>query len=403
MTKPYQNKENCYGCGACVSLCSHNALSMQKDEDGFTYPVVDSDKCIQCGTCQKVCPARNTVQSSFPEEVYAASYKDAQSLWQSSSGGIFPAIAKYVLSQGGIVFGATMEEDFTVKTVSVHNLQELSLLQGSKYIQCNTGNMFSEIRELLAAGKTVLFCGTPCQVAGLKKATAGLDMNLILIDLVCHGVPSQQMFKDYISHLEGKKSITVKSYRFRDKKYGQDMYYSYTYAINGQEHTKCQRAAQSSFYRLYLEDEIFRESCYHCKFADSERVGDLTLSDYWGIEQEHPNFVRELKSLNLCGTSGVLVNTRKGKDIFEKISAELVKCPSDFQKLSIHNHCLISPSVPGSDRDKIFQLYREGGYRAVDDYYFSKYVFKILRGSIGSVIPLPLRKRINGLIRKGKK
>ncbi|MDD6036547.1 MAG: Coenzyme F420 hydrogenase/dehydrogenase, beta subunit C-terminal domain [Lachnospiraceae bacterium] len=402
MTELYQKKENCYGCGVCANLCPHNALSMQADDNGFVYPVIHPDKCIHCGACQRVCPAKNDVRLSYPQEVYAAAFKDAVSLYQSSSGGIFPALSGYILSQGGVVFGAAMQEKFTVETISIHNYQDLPLLQGSKYVQSNPGNSYREIRALLSQGKTVLFCGTPCQVAGLKEAVTGLDKNLISVDLVCHGVPSQQMFQDYIAHLECTGGITIKSYRFRDKKHGQDDYYSYTCEAGGHEQTVCKRAAKSSYFRLFLDGNLSRESCYHCKFAVPERVGDLTLCDYWGIEKEHPSFAKELKKLNLCGVSGVLINTEKGKNLFEKISSEIIKQPSAFDKLSTHNNRLLAPVKPGVDRNTVLRLYREEGYKAVDDFYFSKYFFKILRGGIGSFIPLPLRKRINRLLRKGK-
>lgn len=341
----------------------------------------------------------NTVAMQKPKHTYAATYQKRETLTKSSSGGIFPAVANHILSEGGVVFATSLDEEFWPSVISIDRPEELVRVQGSKYVQSNMGDSFHQILGFLKSGRSVLFCGTPCQNAAVRKYMKGYDDNLYLIDIVCHGVSSVQLFQDYIHHLEHQKNIQINRFTFRDKKFGQDNYFSYTYEKHGKQAYSCHRAAKSSYYKLFLMNALFRESCYHCKFASESRVGDLSICDYWGVEREHPDFVSQVRSENLCGISGILVNTSKGEALLQQISPELIITPSTFAQISRHNPQLLKSSAKSSDREHIFKLYHTGGYAAVDHYYFKKYRGNILKGDIGSILPLSLRKKINGWMR----
>lgn len=402
MVELYADKKDCCGCGACVNICTQNAITLESDEDTFLYPTINTALCIGCNACTQVCPIKNTVNLEKTKRAYAATYKRREVLQKSSSGGIFPAVANYILSEGGVVFATSLNEVFLPCVISVKHPEELYLLQGSKYVQSNMGDCFRQILDYLKSNKNVLFCGTPCQCAAVKKYVKGYEANLYLVDIVCHGVPSVQLFHDYIKHLEQKKNIQITSYTFRDKRFGQDEYFSYTYEKNGKQAYRFNRAARSSYYKLFLKGALLRESCYHCEFASEGRVGDMSIGDYWGIEREHPTLEEQVRSEKLHGISGVLVNTAKGEMLLQQISSDLIITPSTFAQISKHNPQLFKPSVRSRDREQIFGFYHMGGYPAVDRYYYKKYRWNILKGDIGSILPLFLRKKINGFLRGNK-
>lgn len=392
----FKNKNQCCGCNACEMVCGKKAITMIEDEYGFRFPQIDTDKCVGCGSCLKVCCINNEAELRKPETVYAASYKNKDISAKSASGGIFAALAKQVLAKGGIVFGSAYTEQFDVEVVPIEKIEDLPKLQGSKYVQSSMNSSFLKIKSELQTGRTVLFCGVPCQVEALKRYLGRSYENLLLVDIVCHGVPSNRMLKDYLSFLADKKKMEIQSIQFRTKTKGQNVYGEIAYRQEPLISYK------SSYYKLFLNCQTFRDSCYHCKFAGTQRPGDISLCDYWGVEDEHPDFVKAVEKEGLAGISAVMLNTNVGKDFFERVKQEFALKESTVEQVAKHNPQLQAPSVETAERKQVLDCYRQCGYQGVDDFYFKKYRMKILTSDIGQVLPNSWKKKILQVIR-GKK
>lgn len=392
----FKNKYQCCGCNACEMICGKKAITMIEDEYGFRFPQIDTEKCVGCGSCQKVCCINNDVELCKPRTVYAASYKNKDISAKSASGGIFAALAKQVLTEGGIVFGSAYTKQFDVEVISIEKIEDLPRLQGSKYVQSSMNSSFLKIKSELQTGRTVLFCGVPCQVEALKRFLGRSYENLLVVDIVCHGVPSNRMLKDYLAFLADKKQMEIQSIQFRTKTKGQNVYGEIAYRQEPLISYK------SSYYKLFLNCQTFRDSCYHCKFAGTKRPGDISLCDYWGIEDEHPDFVKEVEKEGLAGISAIMVNTNAGLAFFERLKQEFLLRESTVEQVAKHNPQLQAPSVKTAERKQVMDCYRQSGYQGVDDFYFKKYRMKILTSDIGQVLPNSWKKKILQVIR-GKK
>lgn len=403
----FKNKNQCCGCNACEMVCGKKAITMIEDEYGFRFPQIDTDKCVGCGSCLKVCCINNEAELRKPETVYAASYKNKDISAKSASGGIFAALAKQVLAKGGIVFGSAYTEQFDVEVVPIEKIEDLPKLQGSKYVQSSMNSSFLKIKSELQTGRTVLFCGVPCQVEALKRYLGRSYENLLLVDIVCHGVPSNRMLKDYLSFLADKKKMEIQSIQFRTKTKGQNVYGEIAYRQVSHTGEIAYRqepliSYKSSYYKLFLNCQTFRDSCYHCKFAGTQRPGDISLCDYWGVEDVHPDFVKAVEKEGLAGISAVMLNTNVGKDFFERVKQEFALKESTVEQVAKHNPQLQAPSVETAERKQVLDCYRQCGYQGVDDFYFKKYRMKILTSDIGQVLPNSWKKKILQVIR-GKK
>lgn len=403
----FKNKYQCCGCNACEMVCGKKAITMIEDEYGFRFPQIDTEKCVGCGSCQKVCCINNDVELCKPGTVYAASYKNKDISAKSASGGIFAALAKQVLTEGGIVFGSAYTKQFDVEVISIEKIEDLPRLQGSKYVQSSMNSSFLKIKSELQTGRTVLFCGVPCQVEALKRFLGRSYENLLVVDIVCHGVPSNRMLKDYLAFLADKKQMEIQSIQFRTKTKGQNVYgeiayrqFSHTGEIAYRQEPLI--SYKSSYYKLFLNCQTFRDSCYHCKFAGTKRPGDISLCDYWGIEDEHPDFVKEVEKEGLAGISAIMLNTNAGLAFFERLKQEFLLRESTVEQVAKHNPQLQAPSVETAERKQVMDCYRQSGYQGVDDFYFKKYRMKILTSDIGQVLPNSWKKKILQVIR-GKK
>lgn len=341
-------KNECCGCGSCMQKCPKNAISMIEDKEGFLIPVINKELCVNCGICTKVCPQLK--EKIKPKEDYPQAYaiynKNAEELLKSSSGGMFSVIANYVLDNKGIVFGAAYNDDNEVNHIYVENKEDLQKLRNSKYVQSNINNTYKEVEKNLKENRLTLFTGTPCQVAGLKAYLMKEYENLILVDIVCHGVPNQKVFKKYLEYLEGKFKSKIKTYNFRNKEQNGWGLYAKIETEDGKIRYK--NSAFDPYYNAFLECKMYRESCYNCHYTSFYRNSDITLADYWGILSVHPEFYSEK------GVSLVLINNKKGKELLNRISEKIEYIETDLEKASQKNMNLKRPSNRPKERNYIY-------------------------------------------------
>ena len=311
------SKEICTGCGACMAKCPQRCITMKAFGDaGFYFPVIDNDSCINCGICVKTCPLLHDLPMQKVDKVYAAYIKERNMLQNSNSGGIFTAFADYILRRNGFVCGAAYSENLYVKHIIISNLEEISLLQGSKYVQSIVCQHFNKVLHLLNNGKLVLFCGTGCQIAGLRSFLKNEYENLLTIELVCHGVPSPVLFEKYLLWLGKRAGGKVTQYKFRSKELRPTGEHSqFYYIVDGEKFIG--ESYEDPYYGSFLQGRTLRPSCYQCRFKGQERIGDITIGDFWGIEKSHPDF--SIKH----GSCLVMVNTEKGIQYFSEIKEQL--------------------------------------------------------------------------------
>lgn len=332
-------KENCTGCGACLQVCRHSAISFVEDSEGFLYPAVSQDLCIDCGRCSAVCPNNKSYEGiRFEKQSYAVFSKE----WQThgSSGGLFSAFASVILREGGCVFGAGFDSDMQLSQTKVDNLADLGKLQGSKYLQSRSHESYAEVFSLLGAGTPVLYCGTPCQIAGLLSCMSGsLKGRLYTVDFVCHGVPSQKAFDKLLKEMSSRYG-KIDDFSFRVK----DRQATMPYAVcKGKRHyLRCETFSyMASFYRGFL----YRESCFNCQFASLNRPADITLADFWGYRDFGRKNSRK-------GVSMLLVNNLQGEDLFRKVKESLCYDPIPLDLAVKLKHNLRKPSERPLQRDK---------------------------------------------------
>lgn len=318
-----KNPADCCGCTACASICTHDAITMKPDALGFLYPEVNNSKCIDCGLCEKVCAFNDHYDTSLNLEkplAYAARHKDINEVETSRSGAAFIAISDYILDNSGIVYGVGYKDHFRVAHKRATTKEERNEFKGSKYVQSDLDNIFKQVKEDLKEGNTVLFSGTPCQTAGLNSFIGKkLRENLILVDIVCHGVPSPYIWRDYIAHLEKKQGAPIVWVNFRDKqKYGWVAHHE-TFKFKGKKNKK-------SFKFLFYNHIMFRKSCGNCHFANTKRPSDITIADFWGWEKIDTNFNKDNK-----GCSLVLLNTEKGYKLFEVVKDRMTTISANLE------------------------------------------------------------------------
>lgn len=381
----YNEKKDCCACGACLNVCPRQAIHMVEDACGFCYPQIDENLCVKCGRCKQVCAFQNSKVENSPVRVFAGIAKDVSIRKVSASGGIFAAIAKKALEEGYVVFGAVLQTDFVVKHIGIRSVEELWKLQGSKYTQSDIGQTYSEVKESLALGKKVLFSGTPCQIDGLYGYLGRDNENLLTIDIICHGVPSNKMFMDYIKSL----GEDISSFVFRDKSIGWGINGNAT--INGKKKHIWQSSSPYLYY--FTKGWIYRDNCYQCKYTCSHRPADITLGDYWGIEKQHPEYLGKDGWDEAKGISVIIANTSKGEATVNETGYALDLKESTFEKAAEANHQLRLPSDPGK-RDDILRLYNDAGWTAVEKHFKDNIGWRYYSSLIKSFLPNSLKRFI---------
>lgn len=342
--------EKCTGCGACYNICPKGAITMQWDEYGFYKPVIDEGKCINCGLCERICPLGNYKSQNIEQpQVYAFQNDDKETLYKCASGGAFAKLAKYVIEQGGIVYGVIYDENMVVCHSRTGNLADLEKMYSSKYVQSDTRTTFKQTKEDLENGKTVLYSGTPCQIAGLKSYLQKDYENLITVDLICHGVPSPLIFEKYKQEYMAKlsKGEKLKNINFRAKDLGWG--YWKTLKIDTSFHNNLIIYRKSSYMQLFGNNLSINSSCICCQFNKLPRVSDITIGDFWGVDEYD-------KSLNnKQGLSIVLLNSSKSEMFFEQIknNSFVKEVPLDF--VIKYNPNIVTSSKPHLQRQDFFE------------------------------------------------
>ncbi len=376
-------KEHCCGCGACVYACPQNAISIKKDACGFLFSEINQKTCVNCNKCQKVCPGLRAIsKDSSVKKAFAVVSKD-ETAKNSASGGLFAIIAKRFIEMGGVVFGTTMTNDLDVKVIGIDKIDDIILLQGSKYVQSDVLGAYSQIEEQLKQNKPVLFAGTPCQTSAVKTLFSKYE-NLYLIDLICHGTPNKQMFKDSVNYLQSKYKNKITGLCFRDAKYGHRMIGSIIFK-NGKR-TKLP-AYKYAYYSLFLKDSIISDACHNCKYANLDRASDMTIGDYWGAHIYEKDFYTKCVNEGFLRISAALLNSEKGAHLFDIIKNDIIFKKTDVQKITNRNPSLNKPVPPNKDRQTCLDIYLKGGYSALNNYYQKKYKKRNLTAALYATLP----------------
>ena len=380
-----KDKKDCCGCSACAQRCPKQCITMQTDNEGFLYPVVDTALCIDCGLCEKVCPVINQKEPRKPQKVYAAYNKDEAIRLQSSSGGIFTLLAEETIKKGGVVFGVKFNNDWMPEFDYTETIEGISPFRGSKYVQAIVGNAYKKAEEFLKSGREVLFSGTPCQIAGLKKYLRKEYNNLLTVDIICHGVPSPKVWNKYLeetcsrlmrTRTDGKNSVgfangetyksCIEAISFRSKINGWKKF-SFLLKLNfstcdgKNSGVFAETLDKNAFMRAFLSDTILRPSCYACPTKQGKSHSDITIADFWGINNIDPSFDDDK------GCGAVFINTIKGEKFYSP--SQTIHKEKSFDEVVKYNSAFIKSPIAPKNRDQFFKkIDKQNIYVLIDKY-----------------------------------
>ncbi|MFI3281447.1 MAG: Coenzyme F420 hydrogenase/dehydrogenase, beta subunit C-terminal domain [Rikenellaceae bacterium] len=311
-----QSKDRCCGCGACQQVCPTNCISLAEDQEGFLYPRVDVLRCVECGRCEHVCPLIHRAPKRRPLNIYAAKSRCDTTREQSSSGGLFTLLANRIIEVGGVVFGAKFTDRWELEQAAAETIDAVAPLRGSKYLQSRTGDTSTRVKCELQSGRDVMYVGTPCQIAGLKRFLSKDYDNLLTVDFICHGVASPKVWRRYLGELSsGGSSDFITAISFRNKELG---WRNYCFKIWAKDNTPDkpdqlivnEHFADNIYMRGFLSSLYLRPSCYSCQAKDGRSRSDITLADYWGVATSRPEFDDDR------GVSAVMINSAKGRQYY---------------------------------------------------------------------------------------
>lgn len=356
-------KEKCCGCGACFAVCPQGCITMKKDGEGFLYPQIDSRHCSGCGLCGKACPVLHKPMLMTGLKTYSAYNRDEAVRRKSSSGGVFTALAQYILSLGGAVFGAAFDPQFQARHICVEYPEELHKLRSSKYMQSSTNDTFRQALDILKENRPVLYTGTPCQIAGLRSFLKKDYEKLYTQSIICHGVPSPKVWEKYLTFFGDDKAVHAVEFRNKDNGWKK-----YRLKIEKNDGDYLATAREDPYLQAFIKNLSLRPSCGSCAFKSYEQPADITLADYWGVEQLEPELDDD-KGLSL-----LFIHSEKGSRLFEHAQEKLVFQPANGQKAVLYNPSLLKASVPHKKRAFFFEN--------LENYPFDKLVEKCLRLSM---------------------
>ncbi len=346
--------EMCTACMACVNACHHGAIQIYQDGEFFDYPTIVEDACTDCGNCKGVCPILYPQKPVIENQKYYAAWsKNHKTRFQSSSGGLFPELASYILSKGGIVFGAAFDKNFSVYHTSVDKLSDLPRLQGSKYLQSRIEKSYRKVQQHLESRRPVLFSGTPCQIAGLNAFLKNKKYeNLYTIDIICHGVPSPGVFQSYLKYLQKKLKSPITHINFRAKKYSWIFWNISVDAKNNKTYTGSYY--KDPYIRGFLRNYFLRPVCYRCPFTSLNRQGDITLGDFWNYKNSH----NAAKNFDKLGVSLLICNNEKGDLLFQSRHRQIDFFEESLQRALASNKSLKEPFEKPQNRALFWEDYK---------------------------------------------
>ncbi|MBP5422840.1 MAG: Coenzyme F420 hydrogenase/dehydrogenase, beta subunit C-terminal domain [Paludibacteraceae bacterium] len=386
-----KDKHNCCGCSACAQKCPKQCISMQEDEEGFLYPKVDLEECVDCRLCERVCPVIEPLKIQNGNDnikAFAAINNNEAIRLESSSGGVFTAIAEKIIKDGGKVFGAKFSEDFKSVIHSwTDNLEGLIDFRGSKYLQSSINDNYKDCELFLKSGEKVLFSGTPCQIQGLKKYLGKDYDNLITIDFICHGVPSPLLWKKYVEYQEHNFKSNVIKASFRNKNHG---WKNFSMSLVFKDKSEyCATLDKDPYMQMFLKDTCLRESCYNCPSKGIKRVSDITIADFWGIQYEYPEFDDNE------GTSFVIIHNLK---LIHLLSDDCIIKEIDLEKGAKHNSAIEKSCTKHKVRLSFFKDLNRLPFNkmikkyAITPWYINAY--RLMRRHTGKIIKKLLNKKI---------
>lgn len=351
---------DCCGCTSCASICAHDAITMQPDDLGFLYPIVDNTKCVECGLCEKVCTFNDDYDISLnlsQPDAYAARHKNMDEVETSRSGAAFIAISDWIIAHNGVVYGVGYADHFRVVHKRALTKKERDEFKGSKYVQSDLSGIYRQVKQDLKDGRIVLFSGTPCQTSALRSYLSILRVDIVrlyVIDVVCHGVPSPYYWRDYLAYVEKKQGMKAIAVNFRDKS-------RLGWAAHKESFTFENGITYTYTYTFY-QHIVFRRSCGVCHYANLERPSDITIADFWGWEKVDLQFNADDKGLSL-----IMCNTKKGKRLFEAIKNDLNYVPAKLEDCIQPN--MVHPSEIHPKRMKFEKDYQKKGFIYVHNKY----------------------------------
>ena len=347
---PVDYKKDCTGCAACYSACPFDCISMKPDSEGFFYPIIDDEKCKDCGICSNLCTlAKEKVPKNKIIRTYGIKSKNEEERYLSSSGGFFSLLSREIIRRNGVVFGAAFDNNWRVIHTQINCLKDISRLRGSKYVQSNVLDTYLEVKQALTAGKLVYYSGTPCQIAGLRAFLNKDYDNLITQDLICHGVPSPEVWERYINSV--KKNKTIMQVSHRDKLLSWSRFSLTVEYENGKKFSE--DLTENAYLRGFLCNLFLRPSCHNCLYKGEERVSDITLADFWGCNCIEPSLYDEK------GSSLVFANTSKGHKLIDEVLAHTEWKTIDNIQVFDYNTAAIRSVSPHKNRDVFFERFRE--------------------------------------------
>lgn len=381
------NMESCTGCFACKAVCPADAIEIAKDKYRKTIPKVREDKCVDCGLCKNVCHIRRTKEARVPQKCYAAWTKKEEDKETCASGGVATGFGRYIISQGGVVFGATFTPGKELECVidMAETEEELEKFKTSKYVQTYAGNSYKQAKEQLDKGREVLYIGMPCQIAGLQGYLRRKYDNLITVDLVCQGVIPISYLQEYAKEVCPGKQIERATFR---GKYDYDMCF---YEMGAEEPCYRKENYMDLYYSAFQKKLTMRDNCYDCKYARMERISDITIGDFWGIDR------RTLLENYEGSVSEILVNTKKGQEFLQQCKTMFNLEERTVQEAVEGNIPLQEPSVPHNDYEKFRSIYLEKGFvKAVQSTSVQKMIQK---HKLGTTPPGRMVRKVRRVLR----
>lgn len=377
------------GCRACEKICPQSCIIIKSNKNGFLIPQIDQTRCIKCGLCSRICPIQSDIELNTVQSVFAA-YSENEAAKNSTSGGIFYELAYEFIENDGVVYGASYSKDMYLSINEISEKNAIVKIQGSKYLQADTRNSFVEVRDNLEHGIKVLYSGTPCQVAGLKKYLALTGVNnkkLYTVEIICHGVSSPKMFYDYLKWQKEKNEKNINRYVFRSKRNG---FKDFRCEIGYSDNTyKLISGYRDPYYRIYMKGNSFRESCYNCKFANKDRVADITLGDFWNSE-ELGFFGGSNKRISV-----VLINSEKGEEVWKRIQRKVKHKKVDWEIAAKGNSNLYKSS------DKPMDYMAYGKIKNYMNFFDMEKESKVnLEKEIFNMLPFGLKRFIKKIIKR---